>query len=831
MLVIKSTDAEWTVTTKNGSFSPKDGNQVDGIDARPLRGATADEIALEYVVFVDSNDMTLDMPDQTSAFIVQDNAIVQVLSTEQNSAPVEISNSQISVNDPNVTLTVASDNLVASTAGGNNTIDLSAQELNVSITSASGEQYSVVVNSEQPQVNARAVTGGTTDTQFVVTAQTANNQTVVREVARGGAETVTNSVGSVGLNTVVSDLPPALQSAVVRVGLSSLDSRNLANPLYQADIPYTPPTGLIVSNPTGSRACDLPGFPSNWIIQPGASGCTAPVLTISASTSSQNAVGTACSENGVTGTWTRFGASGSVTCMPTVATAANVMNVSARLGTACSEYGIVGTWEYSGASVVCQSRTASSALNRAGTACTLPEFPVAWVFSPSGSTCVAPILAATYSRSPGMACSENGVTGTWTYLNGTATLTCSNATSMALAVSTAATSIANTAFQSCSTMGFPAAWTMTATGTCIAPVMTAATAASTAFGSCASRGFPSFWVMNASGSCSAPVVAVATGATATAVGGACSQGGVPGTWGYLNGSATIICVPFAGSAASTTNFSSCVSRGFPATWTQTASGSCIAPIMTTAPVATAPATGAGSITTSIQFGAACSISGMAGSYQYAGGTATLVCTPYATSTAATLPSTAVSTRSCAADGFPATWTRVATGSCVAPVVYTAPVATGITVGSSCSQGGIPGYYGYAGGSANIACIPYATATTAAPTAATTAPTTSGSISPGMACSTGGYPGSYQYSGASLICVAFTFAPVATAPSTAATTAPTTGGSISPGMACSTGGYPGSYQYSGASLICVAFTVAPVATAPPATTGPVATAPPAAGSGG
>jgi hypothetical protein len=688
MLVIKSTDAEWTVTTKNGSFSPKDGNTVEGIQARPLRGATSEEIALEYVVFVDSNEMTLDIPDQTSAFVMQDNAIVQVLAAQENNEPVQISNSQISVNDPNVTLTVARDNLVASVAGGNNTVDLASEQINVSITSSSGEEYSVVVNSDQPQVNARAVSGTGTDTQFVVTTQNANNQTVVREVARGGAETVTNSIGSVGLNSVVGDLPPVLQSAVVRTGLSSLDSRNLANPLYQADIPYTPPTGLIVSNPTGSRACDVPGFPSNWIIQPGATGCTAPVLTISASTSTLNAVGTACSENGVTGTWTRFGASGSVTCMPTAATAANVLNVSARLGTACSEYGIVGTWEYSGASVVCQSRTASSALSRAGTACTLPEFPAAWVFSPSGGTCVAPIMMTTFTnRSPGMACSEGGITGTWTYLAGTATLTCTNTTTMALAVATASTGLATNAsmFQSCSAMGFPAAWTMTATGTCIAPVMTTATAASTAFGSCASRGFPAFWVMNASGSCSAPVVAVATGITPTAVGGACSQGGVPGTWGYLNGSATIICVPFAGSAASTTNFSSCVARGFPATWTQTASGSCIAPIFTTAPVATAPgltapvatapATGAGAITTSIQFGAACSISGMAGTYQYAGGTATLVCTPFATSTAPTMPSTAISTRSCAEDGFPATWTRTATGSCVAPVVYTAPVAT------------------------------------------------------------------------------------------------------------------------------------------------------------
>jgi hypothetical protein len=766
MLVIKSTDAEWTVTTKNGSFSPKDGNTVEGIQARPLRGATSEEIALEYVVFVDSNEMTLDIPDQTSAFVMQDNAIVQVLAAQENNEPVQISNSQISVNDPNVTLTVARDNLVASVAGGNNTVDLASEQINVSITSSSGEEYSVVVNSDQPQVNARAVSGTGTDTQFVVTTQNANNQTVVREVARGGAETVTNSIGSVGLNSVVGDLPPVLQSAVVRTGLSSLDSRNLANPLYQADTPYIPPSGLIVSNPTGSRACDQPGFPSNWIIQPGAIACTAPVLTISASTSSQNVVGTACSENGVTGTWTRFGASGSVTCMPTVATAANVLNVTARLGTACSEYGIVGTWEYSGASLVCQSRTAASAMNRAGTTCTLPEFPATWVFSPSGSTCVAPILSTTFSRTPGMACSENGVVGTWTYVAGTATLMCTNATSIALAVNTAATAMNTTMFQSCSAMGFPAAWTMTATGTCIAPVVTAGITASTAFGSCASRGFPAFWVMNASGACSAPVVAVATGITSTAVGSACSQGGVPGTWGYLNGSATIVCIPFAGSAASTTNFASCVSRGFPATWTLTASGACIAPAFASAPIATAPATGANTPATAI--GVACSVNGVAGSYQYPAGSATLVCTAFGSATAVTAPNTAISTRSCAEDGFPATWTRTATGSCVAPVVVTTPVASGITVGAACSLNGVTGYYGYPSGSATIACIPFTTVSVA-PAPAATAPAT---VSPviGSACTVNGAAGFFQYVGTGIICVPLTTpatAPVATAP--AATT--------------------------------------------------------------
>ncbi len=787
MLVIKSTDAQWSVTTKNGTFSPKDGTEVDGVDARPLRGAVGDEVALEYVVFVDSEEITLDMPGETSAFVMQDNAIVQVLAAQSGSAPVRISNDQIAVDDPNVTLTVARDNLVASTAGGNNTVDLGEQEINVSITSSSGEQYSIVVNSEQPQVNARAITSGGTNTQFVVTAQTADNQTIVREVARGGAETVTNSVGSVGLNSVVAELPPALQSAVVRSGLSSLDSRNLANPLYQADAPYIPPTGLIVSNPTGSRSCDLPGFPSNWIIQPGAMTCTAPILTISASTSSQNVVGTACSEGGITGTWTRFGAAGSVTCMPTVATAANVVNVSARLGTACSEYGIVGTWEYSGASVVCQSRTTSSALSRAGTACTLAEFPSSWVFSPSGSTCVAPILATTMNRSPGMACSENGVVGTWTYLAGTATLTCTNSMSMALAVNTASTLINSTQFQSCSAMGFPASWMMTATGTCVAPVQTAAAAANASFSSCAARGYPSFWVMNASGVCTAPVVAVSTGIS-TSIGGACSDGGVPGTWGYLSGSANIICVPVAGSAASTTAFRSCVAQGFPATWTLTASGTCIAPTFATTPSTntgiTAPSTNIGAIT----FGAPCVVSGLTGSYQYSAGSANLVCTPYATATAITAPNTATTSRTCADDGFPVNWTRTASGTCIAPVVATAPVATGITVGSACTtSNGQAGYYGYSGG-ANVECIPYTVATvspvvTSPSTQATTATTTPTIGSP---CTVSGSAGYYGYSGANIVCIPSTATTTASTTATVATTPATIAASLVGTWAYNTG---------------------------------------------
>ena len=875
MLVIKSTDAAWSIKTKNGTVSPGAGTTVDGVVVKPLRGAVGDVTALEYVVYVDDADFELNLPAATSAFVMQENAIVQVLSSETNNAPVVISQNSISVDDPNVNLTIASDNLVASVVGSNTVVDYGKNELNVSIESSSGQQLQVVVNEQTPQVSARAVdttdAGGTNN--FVVTSQTADNQTQVREVRRDGTENVSTAVGSIGLNTVSSVLPPVLQAEIVRPGLSALETRNLANPLYQADVPYVPQTGLIVSNTVGSRACDLPGFPTDWIIQPNSPTCTAPTLTISAASATQNAVGTSCSLGGVAGTWTRFGAAGSVTCLPNTATAIAASSVAGRQGTACSEYGVVGTWEYVGAGLMCQPmRATNSAISRAGSPCTLPEFPGFWVFSPSGTGCIAPVVGFAASRSPGTGCSEGGMPGTWTYVNGSANLVCMPYTTAA-AVQSVSYQSAGSVAAGCSN----ASWYVWPDGRCLAtppPVGTfiTATAAATAnaalSATCVSRGFPANWAPNASGSCTAPVLITSTttngplgsacfnagipgtwqyasgsadmncvsntGAVAVAgiVGSSCSTAGITGTWQYIAGSRTISCSPNAGfatvmSGASTT---SCASRGFPATWSMTATGNCVAPI------ASGVSTGGG------QVGAGCSVNGMPGTWMYAGGTATLTCMPMATAVASATANagvgsttagaamqlgsacssngqpgyigyvgaviscvvtatitTPVNTRSCAQDGYPPTWTRSANGSCISPV----DIATPMIIGGGCLVGGMPGTYGYSG--ANIICFP----NTGASTPVATAPSSGITPTLGSACPLGGSTGYYQYVGASIVCIATT---TSTAWSTAITSPPS---GISPGMACSASGFAGTYQYSGVALICVATSLAtaPVAGSP------------------
>ena len=63
MLVIKSTDTKWSITTDQGTYSPSNETLVTGISSRPIKGSAGTiEIgsqAFEFVVFVEGADMKL----------------------------------------------------------------------------------------------------------------------------------------------------------------------------------------------------------------------------------------------------------------------------------------------------------------------------------------------------------------------------------------------------------------------------------------------------------------------------------------------------------------------------------------------------------------------------------------------------------------------------------------------------------------------------------------------------------------------------------------------------------------------------------------------------
>ena len=427
MIVIKSTDDNWSISTSNGTYSPSTDNSVEGINARPLRGAVNVDKALEYVVYVQGSDMQVSLPDATSAFVMQGTAVVQVVSQENNNGVIDISSASVSVDDPNVTLTVASNNLVAAVAGANTVIDIAPTQLNVATESSTGQKITVTASQEVPQVTARVSEQLTSDgvADFVVTTKTADNQTKVREVARDGSEKLSTTDKALDLNVVTSKLPDILKSEMVKPGLPSLEARNLANPLYVADASFVPQAGVIASRTLGSRACDVPGFPSSWIIQADATTCTAPLLTITAAAKVVNTIGSECVDNGVTGVWSPFGESGSTVCFPKVVLTTQKSLITNKVGLACNEYGITGVFVAVATGLSCQAlSTLNAVVQLASSQCTLVGFPDGWVSSPTGSTCVAPVVGATALKKAGTSCTIGDSSGTWGFADGSINVEC-----------------------------------------------------------------------------------------------------------------------------------------------------------------------------------------------------------------------------------------------------------------------------------------------------------------------------------------------------------------------------------------------------------------------
>ena len=268
LIVISSVDTNWSVSNENGTYSPSRNVSVEGIVARPIRSsvnpqdsddelppairyATQKKRALEYLVVVKGNALELDLPNTTSAFVTQDNAVLQIVAAAKKDRKITITEGSIAVDDPTVSIKVASGDLVAEASGNNTVVNISDTQLAVSVESNTGQKIEVVVNQETPAVSARAVDGGTSNasTNFVVTTQTNDNQVQVREVARDGSEKTTTKAATeqTDLNSTKIDLSPELKSPSVKPGLPPLEDRDLKNPEYKADPTFVPTEGLLVT--------------------------------------------------------------------------------------------------------------------------------------------------------------------------------------------------------------------------------------------------------------------------------------------------------------------------------------------------------------------------------------------------------------------------------------------------------------------------------------------------------------------------------------------------------------------------------------------------------
>ena len=310
MIVIKSTDNQWSITTDKGTYSPAKGDLVEGISARPIRGTTSQDMAppLEYVVFVETTDLDFDMSGTTSAFVSNDKSVSQLTSTGSKKVRAKVSSNTISLDNQEATLDVASGDISVSASGGKPFINIGEGQIKVSGETRDGQKFEVTADNKTPQVRATVPSGDIKDgPKFVVETRNDQNLTNRREVSNSGVETNTNGNKPLDLNGVNPNLPPALSNVNIKPGLPAAENRNLANPNYTADPPVkfsNVPNSIV---PGGSvPGSSVPGGKVPNSIAPGGSvpGSSVPGAANSSSSSvpsSGSATGSGSGTGGGTG--------------------------------------------------------------------------------------------------------------------------------------------------------------------------------------------------------------------------------------------------------------------------------------------------------------------------------------------------------------------------------------------------------------------------------------------------------------------------------------------------------------------------------------------------
>ena len=211
VLLIRSTSLNWSVKTTNGTYSPSSSASVADVRARSLRSAASDkELKIsEYILYTDSDDFELQLPDTSSAYVSNGDSVVQVAATGSKvRKPILFKKNVISVEDTSTTMTVSSDNVVAQVTSNMAKINVGRSRLSIDL---GGKNSLINVNEATPQIVVRSEK---------------NSTPVVTKVKN--------------LVTVVPSIVPALKPPDTKPGLSAPSSRDLSNPSYVAIVEKAP---------------------------------------------------------------------------------------------------------------------------------------------------------------------------------------------------------------------------------------------------------------------------------------------------------------------------------------------------------------------------------------------------------------------------------------------------------------------------------------------------------------------------------------------------------------------------------------------------------------
>ena len=219
ILVVRSADPNWSVQTKNGALGPKSsGGSGSSVSLRPVRGASDGSGVISYMITAPSAvKLSFKLPAATRVSGFTSQAAIQIDTEGSKTGTVDITDSNISTDDPTAVLTLADGELVASSNGENNSISTSGDALAVALTTPSGQEVTLDVTSEAPAVEVR--TGDSASgSDYQVLTQKDDNTIEQKSVGTDGKETVKTIDGQLDSTTSNQPLPEALAAPAEKPG-------------------------------------------------------------------------------------------------------------------------------------------------------------------------------------------------------------------------------------------------------------------------------------------------------------------------------------------------------------------------------------------------------------------------------------------------------------------------------------------------------------------------------------------------------------------------------------------------------------------------------------
>jgi hypothetical protein len=161
--------------------------------------------------------LSFKLPAATRVSGFTSQAAIQIDTEGSTTGTIEVTDTNISTDDPTAVLTLADGELVASSNGENNSISTTGDALAVALTTPSGQEVTLDVTSEAPAVEVR--TGeSASGSDYQVLTQKDDNTIEQKSVGTDGKETVKTIEGQLDSTTSNQPLPEALASPAEKPG-------------------------------------------------------------------------------------------------------------------------------------------------------------------------------------------------------------------------------------------------------------------------------------------------------------------------------------------------------------------------------------------------------------------------------------------------------------------------------------------------------------------------------------------------------------------------------------------------------------------------------------